>query len=252
MRFAELNVVKTQFEEAAFTARERIHCLADKSREPSSNTYRFSAAMIYKMVGQLADFAPKYRGLSAITLDNDALEAAGTISFRSTASDGDSLWFMNPAYLDAFSQLGGFVMNANEEVDLDKELFVNHGWASMTLFRSQLDTKATYYSYVKMNEGKDNLWSGDVLIFDEQYELIGVIRGVAVCLQRSASSCKIRLLMLTLMVSIAPRGPKTVDGIYHQVCQQKGVRHSSHVPAVGADSNHGGNEESAREASGQG
>ncbi|KAK7701556.1 Type I Iterative PKS [Diaporthe eres] len=179
VRFAELKAIKTQFEEAAFTARERIHSLADKSREPDSNTYRFSAAMIYKMVGQLADFAPKYRGLSAITLDNDALEAAGTISFRSTASDSDSLWFMSPAYLDAFSQLGGFVMNANEEVDLDKELFVNHGWASMALFRPQLDPKATYHSYVKMNEGKGNLWSGDVLIFDEQYELIGVIGGVA-------------------------------------------------------------------------
>lgn len=185
VRFAELKAVKTQFEEAAFTARERIHSLADKSREPGSNTYRFSAAMIYKMVGQLADFAPKYRGLSAITLDNDALEAAGTISFRSTASDGDSLWFMNPAYLDAFSQLGGFIMNANGEVDLDKELFVNHGWASMRLFRSQLDPKATYHSYVKMNEGKENLWSGDVLIFDEHYELIGVIGGVAVRLHVS-------------------------------------------------------------------
>lgn len=185
VRFAELNAVKTQFEEAAFTARERIHSLADKSREPGSNTYRFSAAMIYKMVSQLADFAPKYRGLSAITLDNDVLEAAGTISFRSTASDGDSQWFMNPAYLDAFSQLGGFVMNANEGVDLDKELFVNHGWASMRLFRSQLDPKATYHSYVKMKEEKDNLWSGDVLIFDEQYELIGVIGGVAVRVQIS-------------------------------------------------------------------
>lgn len=145
--------------------------------------------MIYKMVGQLADFAPKYRGLSAITLDNDALEAAGTISFRSTASDGDSQWFINPAYLDAFSQLGGFVMNANEGVDLDKELFVNHGWASMRFFRSQLDPKATYHSYVKMKEEKDNLWSGDVLIFDEKYELIGVIGGVAVRVQLYTRSC---------------------------------------------------------------
>lgn len=190
VRFAELKAIKTQVQEAAFTARERIHSLADKSREPGSNTYRFSTAMIYKMVGQLADFAPKYRGLSAITLDNDALEAAGTISFRSTASDGDSLWFMNPAYLDAFSQLGGFVMNANEKVDLDRELFVNHGWASMRLFRSQLDPKATYHSYVKMKEDKDNLWSGDVMIFDERHELIGVIGGVAVRLQLSPSSCK--------------------------------------------------------------
>lgn len=180
VRFAELQAIKSQLEEAAFKARDRIHALADKSREPESNTFRFSSTMIYKMVGQLADFAPKYRGLNAITLDNDALEAAGTISFRNTKADEADRWFANPAYLDAFSQLGGFVMNANEGVDLDKELFVNHGWGSMRLFKTQLDANATYHSYVKMHEDKDNLWMGDVLIFDQEYELVGIVGGVAV------------------------------------------------------------------------
>lgn len=139
--------------------------------------------MVYKMVGQLADFAPRYRGLTAITLDNDTFEAAGIVSFNKTASDADNLWFANPAYLDAFSQLAGFVMNANEGVDLDKELFVNHGWGSMKLFRPKFDDKGTYHTYVKMSAGKDNLWIGDVMIFDQQYELIGVIGGVAVCIE---------------------------------------------------------------------
>lgn len=76
------------------------------------NTYRFSKGMIYKMIGQLADFDEKYRGLCAITLDNDAMEASGKVSFKGIPNEGK--FHSSPAYLDALSQLGGFVMNANE------------------------------------------------------------------------------------------------------------------------------------------
>ncbi|KAH9242504.1 hypothetical protein K456DRAFT_1820977 [Colletotrichum gloeosporioides 23] len=142
----------------------------------AGNTFRFSKAMIYKMITQLADFDPKYRGLSAVTLNNDTFEAAGMVSFKGL-SDNDT-WFSNPAYLDAISQLGGFVMNANEGVDLEKEIFVNHGWESMKLLTPKLDPNMTYYSYVKMTEGESKLWMGDVIVFDESYNLVGFVGGV--------------------------------------------------------------------------
>ncbi|KAI9694041.1 MAG: Type I Iterative PKS [Bathelium mastoideum] len=126
-------------------------------------TYRFSKAMIYKMVGQLADFDPNYRGLVEITLDNDALEATGTVNFANVLNDGT--FHTNPAYIDALSQLGGFVMNGNEEVDLDKELFVNHGWKSLRLFEA-VDSSKTYTTHVRMQEGEDKLWTGNITIFD--------------------------------------------------------------------------------------
>jgi hypothetical protein len=141
----------------------------------SSNTYRFSKAMIYKMITQLADFDEKYRGLVAITLDNDAMEAAGTVSFAGIPVKGN--FHSSPAYLDALSQLGGFVMNANEGVDLEKEVFVNHGWKSMR-FLKELDPKMTYSSHVVMREGSDKLWEGDVLIFDSTKAVVGIVGGV--------------------------------------------------------------------------
>lgn len=132
------------------------------------------------MITQLADFDPKYRGLSAVTLNNDTFEAAGMVSFKGLP-DNDA-WFSNPAYLDAISQLGGFVMNANEGVDLEKEIFVNHGWESMKLLIPKLDPNMTYYSYVKMTEGESKLWMGDVIVFDESYSLVGFVGGVTVSL----------------------------------------------------------------------
>ncbi|KAK3713685.1 Non-reducing polyketide synthase ctb1 [Vermiconidia calcicola] len=175
IRFADIEASMKDTEEKAAHARARIDALRTEVGE-GGNTYRFGKDMIYKMVGQLADFDPKYRGLVAITLNNDTLEAAGTVSFKGIANDGK--WFESPAYLDALSQLGGFVMNANSSVDLDKELFVNHGWGSLKLF-TKLDSSKSYYTYVQMKPGEDKLYTGDVLIFDENKVLVGVVGGVA-------------------------------------------------------------------------
>ncbi|TEA13318.1 Non-reducing polyketide synthase pks27 [Colletotrichum sidae] len=180
IRFSPAAAVRSDLKLAAASsdALARSKALHAQAGE-TGNTFRFSKAMIYKMITQLADFDPKYRGLSAVTLNNDTFEAAGMVSFKGLGdNDGGSAWFSNPAYLDAVSQLGGFVMNANEGVDLEKEIFVNHGWESMKLLVPRLDPDVTYYSYVKMAEGESKLWTGDVIVFDESYTLVGVVGGV--------------------------------------------------------------------------
>nr|QGS83604.1 polyketide synthase [Shiraia bambusicola] len=139
------------------------------------NTFRFSKSMIYKMVGQLADFDPKYRALEEITLDSDNLEATGRVNFAKVNTEGK--FHTNPAYIDALSQLGGFVMNGNEGVDLDKELFVNHGWESLKLLEP-VDPTKIYNTHVKMTEGKDKLWTGDITILDGD-RIVGMFGGVA-------------------------------------------------------------------------
>ena len=176
----------------------------------SGQTFRFSKAMIYKMVGKLADFDPNYRGLVEIILDNDALEATGFVSFANVLNEGK--FHTNPAYIDALSQLGGFVMNGNEEVDLDKELFVNHGWGSLQLFED-IDPSRTYSTHVKMGEGKDKLWNGDITIFDGD-KLVGMFGGVAV------SPSRLDVIVIMLMHFQAPRGSKTTDAIHCECCKQ--------------------------------
>jgi naphtho-gamma-pyrone polyketide synthase len=69
-------------------------------------------------------------------------------------------------------------MNGNEGVDLNKELFVNHGWESLRLFGS-INPSKIYNTHVKMSEGKEKLWTGDITILDGN-EIVGQFGGVAV------------------------------------------------------------------------
>ncbi|GAB7325180.1 hypothetical protein MBLNU13_g09258t1 [Cladosporium sp. NU13] len=161
--FVDAKTAQEKWQASALQLSSRMHSLDNKTGQ-FGNTFRFSRSMIYKMVSQLADFDPNYRGLTEITLDNDALEATGRVSLENILKGGT--FHTNPAYIDALSQLGGFVMNANERVDLDKEVFVNHGWGSLQIFEPIAAGK-TYRSHVKMSEGKDKLWTGDIVIFDK-------------------------------------------------------------------------------------
>lgn len=122
VRFYNIDDARRALQNSSQELEERMTSVRNRLNE-SGNTYRYSKGMIYKMVAQLADFDPKYRALSEITLDSDKLEAIGSVDFTSVQCEGS--FHTNPAYIDALSQLGGFVMNGNEFVDLDKELFVN-------------------------------------------------------------------------------------------------------------------------------
>ncbi|KAI9689658.1 MAG: Type I Iterative PKS [Bogoriella megaspora] len=174
IRLFDAAAARKNLELSADQIRSRISSLKNQVGS-SGNTFRFSKAMIYKMVGQLADFDPNYRGLAEIILDNSTLEATGNVSFLNVLNEGK--FHTNPAYIDALSQLGGFVMNGNEGVDLDKELFVNHGWESLQLFES-VDPAKQYTTHVRMFEGEDKLWNGDITIFDGD-RVVGTIGGVA-------------------------------------------------------------------------
>ena len=174
------------------------------------NTYRFSRSMVYKMVGQLADFDPNYRGLVEITLDNDELEAVGRVSFKDILKDGK--FHTHPAYIDALSQLGGFVMNANEGTDLDQEVFVNHGWHNLQLFE-EIHADSIYTTHVKMREGSDKLWTGDITIFCED-RIVGIFESVAVGYDAFAYVEQ----MLTRFA--AARHSQTLDALYRYRCKQ--------------------------------
>lgn len=175
LRFFDADACKQQIGSRGASIKSHIETIRKKISD-KGNTYRFSKSMIYKMITQLADFDPNYRGLVEITLDNDQLEACGRVSFKDVKKGGE--FHTNPAYIDALSQLGGFVMNANENVDLEKEVFINHGWDSMQLFEA-IDESKTYETHVKMRDVGGSLWKGDVTIFDTE-KVVGLFGGVAV------------------------------------------------------------------------
>ena len=118
--------------------------------------------MIYKMVAAVAEFDCNYRAIDDIILDSAALEACGNVRYN--CSDEGS-FHTHPAILDALSQIAGFVMNANDSADLDKEVYVNHGWRSFEMFEP-ISAGTLYQTYVKMEPRPDNLWEGDIMVFD--------------------------------------------------------------------------------------
>lgn len=134
--------------------------------------------MIYRMVGTLAEFDKDYRGLKEIVLDNDAMAAATKIDFSTVNPMADATFHTNPAYIDAFSQSGGFVMNANINSDLESECFVNHGWGSLQLYEA-LKPDEIYESYVQMVKKEGSIWKGALTIIQDD-KVIGVFENITV------------------------------------------------------------------------
>lgn len=136
----------------------------------AGQSYRFNKPMIYRMVDSLAQFDPDYRGLDEIILDSSAMDASSVVCFSATKKkeddgSGNGKFSLHPAFIDVLSQSAGFVMNANENSNLEQEVFVNHGWSSFRLYE-QLSEAKKYETYVKMTAAENKEWRGDLIVLD--------------------------------------------------------------------------------------
>lgn len=156
--------------------------------------YKFNKTMIYRMVDTLAEFDPAYRALSEVVLNSSSLEAGSKVDLNAVNNTDSTTFHTHPAYIDAFSQAAGFVMNANDSSDPTTEVFVNHGWGSFRLFEPLLPDRV-YRTYVKMVKAQGSIWEGDVTILDgnrpvgrfEQIQLQGVPKRLLHSILLSAS-----------------------------------------------------------------
>ncbi|KAI3335280.1 ketoacyl-synt-domain-containing protein [Ustulina deusta] len=127
----------------------------------TGNTARFNRAMVYRAIRPLAIFHEEYRAVDEIVLDSKTLEATSRLSFKEFKKNGN--FHTHPGLIDGLTWAAGFSMNCNDNNDLDKSVFVNHGWQSFQAFEPiSVDNEYTTYSH--MVEGKDRLWQGDVFI----------------------------------------------------------------------------------------
>lgn len=124
---------------------------------------RFNRPMVYRAIRPLARFHDDYRAIDEIVLDSNTLEASSKLSFGSVKRGGK--YHTHPAIIDSLTQSCGFAMNCNDSCDLDKDVFMNHGWGSFQIFED-LDFDKTYITYTRMTKGEDGLWHGDVAIMD--------------------------------------------------------------------------------------
>jgi iterative type I PKS product template protein len=142
----------------------------------SDTTSRFNGSMSYRLVSALAEFNPDYHCIDDVLYDSDAYEAACRVSFGQMKKGGN--FHTNPAAVDGLTQSAGFVMNANNNTNLETDVFVNHGWNDFQLFERIRDD-CQYSTHVKMRQGEEQLWTGDIAIFEGE-RAVGLVQGVKV------------------------------------------------------------------------
>lgn len=131
----------------------------------TGTTARFNRAMAYRAIRPLARFHEGYRAVDEILLNSETLEASSRLNFKEFPKDGLGIFHTHPGLIDGLIWAGGFSMNCNDWNDLDKDVFVNHGWQSFQIFQP-LDFAKEYTTYSRMVEGKDRLWRGEVTILE--------------------------------------------------------------------------------------
>jgi noranthrone synthase len=131
----------------------------------------------YKLMSNMAHFHPDYKLLDNLVLNQDENEATSIMDF--SVANADGAFAAHPAYVDAITQVGGFAMNANDNTDIDKEVFVNHGWESFQVYQPLLKNKA-YEVYTKMQKDKTgDLVHGDTIVLDGDH-VVAFFKGLSV------------------------------------------------------------------------
>jgi iterative type I PKS product template protein len=143
----------------------------------SGATARYSRAMCYRAIRPLARFHPDYQAADEVLLDSKTLEASSRLSFATVKKGGS--FHTHPAMIDALTQSCGFAMNCNDSADLDQDVYMNHGWGSLQLFEP-IDFQTEYMTYTHMKEGADQLWHGDVVVFDRTDKVVAHFGHIAV------------------------------------------------------------------------
>ena len=125
---------------------------------------RYTRKSGYKLMSSMASFHPDYKLLDNLILDESQNEAVSKMDFSDAKAAGT--FAAHPAYVDAITQVAGFAMNAKDDTDITKEVYVNHGWGSLQIYEPLVKGK-TYEVYTKMARDKgSDMAHGDVVVLD--------------------------------------------------------------------------------------
>lgn len=194
----------------------------------SETTARFNRAMVYRMIRPLAQFHADYRAIDEILLNSNTLEASSRVSFGSVKRNKDDKFHTHPAIIDALTQSCGFAMNCNDGCDLDFEVFMNHGWGSFQIFEG-IDFGKAYTTYTRMQEGKDRLWHGDVVVFDGE-RVVAAFQQLAVSARGPTEAV---YSVKDLVAHIVPRFRVYLAVYFRLFCPWKvGKRHKADRPRL--------------------
>lgn len=180
-KHAECSISFPNAKEAASEYRENAVAILSRMAEmrksiaSEDRVQKMNRKSGYHMVSSLASYDAEYQGVEEVILDSANMEATAKIHFNKPSNKGT--YQVNPYIIDSFGQPALFIMNANDEADLDKEVFVNHGWTSLHFYKP-VSIDKSYRSYVKMTgPGEDGMYKGNMVVFEGD-EVVAAYKGV--------------------------------------------------------------------------
>ncbi|KAM0813241.1 putative Polyketide synthase [Seiridium cardinale] len=154
--------------------RARINRLREGMKQ--GRFVRYTRKSGYKLMSNMAHFHPDYKLLDDLVLDEGGDEAVSMMDFSAAQTDGT--FAAHPAYVDAITQVAGFALNANDNTDIEKEVFVNHGWESFQIYEPLTKNKV-YEVYTKMERPKTgDLVHGDIIVLHEE-NVVAFFKGIS-------------------------------------------------------------------------
>ena len=130
----------------------------------------------YKLMDTVATFHPDYKLLDNLILDQESLEATCTMDFSCVQPGGN--YAAHPAETDAITQLGGFMVNAQDRINLEEEVYISHGWDSLQVYKEMTPDKP-HQVYCKMQRRDAEFYYGDTILLQGN-TVVAFFRGVTV------------------------------------------------------------------------
>ena len=172
VEFGDKAAWELEWSRSAYLVEDRTKALHARAEDGLANI--LSSGMAYKLFEALVDYAEPYRGMRRVVFDAKNVEATAKVVLQPVI-EGQN--FVCPPYwIDSVGHLGGFCVNANDELDSKTQVYISHGWESMRLARP-LEAGKEYKTYVRMLPGEAKMVVGDVYLFDGD-TVIGVFGGL--------------------------------------------------------------------------
>lgn len=170
--------------------------------------HRLKRSMVYKLFNSIVDYSPAYQGMQEVILDSENLEATAKVTF----GVDDQGFKMNPHWIDCLAHIAGFIMNGNENLQSDKEVFINHGWARLRFGETPQKGKV-YTTYNRMQSVDGKLYTGSTYVLDGE-RIVAVFESITVGNPKSPLPSPLFPLLSALIVVPVGRGVQASDSVY--------------------------------------
>ena len=160
VRYKDQNLQQNLQGDASIT-KEKIRTLRNGIAD--GITARYNRPMMARAIRSLARFSEDYQSIDELVMSSSTLEATSHVSFGSVKEQGT--YHTHPAIIESLTQSCGYIMNCNDENDLDLNVYMIHGWQTLQIFEA-MDLEKRYITYTSVSEGPNKVWHGDVIVFE--------------------------------------------------------------------------------------